>query len=789
MASRPAAPIVPMPWELDPIQTSRRTSLTSADALSEREEATATEQPLDSAPPVALRNERIDSGAVEGIDRSGAFRSAHRAAAEASQDPTRADGPGGKGGATPGDCYSGEVCDELLPEEALGLSSTDMQLAATPLLDLALTFRLQSNPGASKVIYLDFNGHTTTGTSWNNSTMGASFYSPAYDIDGDPNTFSDTELGYIQRAWQRVSEDFSPFDVNVTLQEPLADWLARIGSSDGNWGVRSVITSYGPSSSTAAGIAFVGSFNSSADTPVFIYNESVQGVCEAVSHEVGHSLGLSHDGTASTSYYTGHGGTGETSWAPIMGGSYNRNVTTWDDGGYTGSNNTGSTANYGKGADDLAVIVSNNGFSYQPDLAGNDLFTASPLAITGGAVGQFGTIETRLDTDCYTFSLVANGDLNLSFDPYWYVAFVDGDGIWGGSNLAYLAKTSDIRSTTPYADNASNIDLAVQLFDSQGRVLYTSNDAGLATAISLQGLTAGTYYLKLDGVGFGDPTASTPTGYTDYASIGNYMISGTITSATDSTANPVITLALTPGAVSEDGSSNLVFTFTRSLVTADPLSVNFTVSGTASNGSDYTGLLAGNSQIVTFAANAATASVVINPTADTTVEADETVVLSLAIGTGYTIGTPSSTTGIISNDDFTPKPLVFTTQTDILTGTTGADNYVLSRHSDALWSSTPDRITNLQAGVDTIDSPFRRTNAIYAKQLGLVQSLDAAGIEGLLTSRNLVKNGAATFTFGAGSELRTFLAINDDTAGFKSSSDSVIEITDYAGSLSSLAIF
>jgi serralysin len=37
--------------------------------------------------------------------------------------------------------------------------------------------------------------------------------------------------------------------------------------------------------------------------------------------------------------------------------------------------------------------------------------------------------------------------------------------------------------------------------------------------------------------------------------------------------------------------------------------------------------------------------------------------------------------------------------------------------------------------------------------------------------------------------LRTFLAINDALAGFKASSDSVIEITGYSGNLDTLAIF
>ena len=63
------------------------------------------------------------------------------------------------------------------------------------------------------------------------------------------------------------------------------------------------------------------------------------------------------------------------------------------------------------------------------------------------------------------------------------------------------------------------------------------------------------------------------------------------------------------------------------------------------------------------------------------------------------------------------------------------------------------------------------------------------GIESLLSSKNLAKNGASTFTFNGGNELRTFLALNDATAGFKANSDSVIEITGYSGSLSSLSTF
>ncbi|MDZ4820193.1 MAG: fibronectin type III domain-containing protein, partial [Planctomycetota bacterium] len=48
------------------------------------------------------------------------------------------------------------------------------------------TFFLHSNPGASKRIFLDFDGHVTAGTLWNSQyTNGAAIVSPAYSSEGD----------------------------------------------------------------------------------------------------------------------------------------------------------------------------------------------------------------------------------------------------------------------------------------------------------------------------------------------------------------------------------------------------------------------------------------------------------------------------------------------------------------------------------------------------------------------------------------------------------------------------
>ena len=100
------------------------------------------------------------------------------------------------------------------------------------------TFLLHSRPTATKKIYLDFDGHTTTGTSWNSAyTAGASFATPAFNIDSTTG-FSDAELLRIQMIWRRVVEDFAAFDVDVTTEDPGLEGLRRSTSTDQAYGVR-----------------------------------------------------------------------------------------------------------------------------------------------------------------------------------------------------------------------------------------------------------------------------------------------------------------------------------------------------------------------------------------------------------------------------------------------------------------------------------------------------------------------------------------------------------------------
>lgn len=114
----------------------------------------------------------------------------------------------------------------------------------------------------------------------------------------------------------------------------------------------------------------------------------------------------------------------------------------------------------------------------------------------------------------------------------------------------------------------------------------------------------------------------------------------------------MVSLAVSPNRVLEDGPTNLIYTFNRTGPTTNPLTVSYTVGGTATLGTDYTGIASeGATKTVTFNAGASSATVTVDPTADTTVEGNETVSLTLLPGTGYTIGTADSVIGTIQDDD------------------------------------------------------------------------------------------------------------------------------------------
>lgn len=118
---------------------------------------------------------------------------------------------------------------------------------------------------------------------------------------------------------------------------------------------------------------------------------------------------------------------------------------------------------------------------------------------------------------------------------------------------------------------------------------------------------------------------------------------------------PAVSVAVSPESVAEDGAANLAYTFTRNGPTTSSLTVDFAVSGEAVFGTDYTqsgaAAFSASTGSVTFATGSATAVVMLDPTADSVFEPDESAILTVSPGSGYEVGSPAAATGTILNDD------------------------------------------------------------------------------------------------------------------------------------------
>lgn len=401
------------------------------------------------------------------------------------------------------------------PAEALPAEAT-AEAALAPLAD---TFRLHSRPGAKRIIYLDFDGHVISGTGWNSTyNAGRDIVAPPWDIDGSPATFGDVERTRIQQIWQRVAEDYAPFDVDVTTELGSESQITRSGTSDEYYGTRVLISAISSYFGHYGGIAYVGVFDDVGDTykPALVFPENLgpngeKYIAEAASHEAGHNLGLSHDGTSTTGYYEGHG-SGVTGWAPIMGAGYYKNLTQWSKGEYSGANNK---------QDDLAVMQA-YGLPVRADDHGNTAVSASYFP-AGVQLSVSGVIERQTDTDVF--------------------AFTTGAGV--------------ISINVLVADLGANLDMIVELRDANGNLLATHNPVDQLGATLNYSVPAGTYFLHVRGAGFGDPL----TGYSAYGSLGQYWIlgtvidpSGTVAPVANASANPASGTA--PLLVQFDGSAS-----------------------------------------------------------------------------------------------------------------------------------------------------------------------------------------------------------------------------------------
>jgi hypothetical protein len=373
------------------------------------------------------------------------------------------------------------------------------------------TFLLNSRPGATKTIFLKFTGYNVTaaGSAW-----GINYNGPAYDTDGNPATFSAAEQDTIQSVWQRVAEDYAPFDVNVTTQDPGIAAIDRTNAADLNYGttVAFVNGPATPCGGGCGGVAYLNVFSAYTGVPfggshqfyqpAWVFPAGVPGaknMAEAASHEAGHNFSLNHDGctgaappscTGAVGYYTGH-----ANWAPIMGVGYYEPVVQWSAGEYAGANNPEN--------DTLKI-------------AGHIPFIADTANVSIATATDMGVV-TNPSNPLQTGSGLINGASPSGDNDYFKF---------------YSPTAKTVTITANPAPTSPNLDLGLTLFDAGGNQLAYNNPtsgqvngdvaSGMGASITIDLPSYGYYYLRV----WDEQTdASGDAGYTFYGSQGTYTVS------------------------------------------------------------------------------------------------------------------------------------------------------------------------------------------------------------------------------------------------------------------------
>ena len=146
----------------------------------------------------------------------------------------------------------------------------------------------------------------------------------------------------------------------------------------------------------------------------------------------------------------------------------------------------------------------------------------------------------------------------------------------------------------------------------------------------------------------------------------------TTTTVTGTILNDDTTVTISSSINGAEGNNAGQFTLTRAGVTASALIVPYTLTGTATNGSDYNIPLS-----ATFAAGSTTAVVNLNVIDDNIFEGatPETVIVNLTAGTNYTLGTnPTATINIADNDSRPTISINAGVAVAIAEGNTGTTN-------------------------------------------------------------------------------------------------------------------
>ena len=404
--------------------------------------------------------------------------------------------------------------------------------------------KLHSRPGATKTIYLDFTGlNPVVNSPWN---AGATFTMPKY---------SGTAKN-IQNIWMRVADAFAPFDVDVTTELPVGGITAHKANFQrciigGNpFMVTDPLVAPGTVESQGdwtGGTSYLGSAINPAliaaaydEVPCFVFSAPPFTLTEmetagAISHQLGHTMGLKHKGVATNitaiwktgncsidgRFYFGHGTENAVdSWGPIMGlPVYGQNRQSWVGAWYalptTITTPLGTTLvdNSSETTLELTALTAALGRSSTTSSAplglfipGNSVGYASSLTIAGGTIHIGGSF--------HSYSFMTNPGLVTM-----KVVTVQPVGALGPVDTKVV----------------SNLKVGLLLTDEHGRVVSSTTETTgtypeQGATLSFTSKKSAIYTLVISSVGAAGTIATSGNlgvSWDAYGSVGRYSLWGT----------------------------------------------------------------------------------------------------------------------------------------------------------------------------------------------------------------------------------------------------------------------
>ncbi len=407
-------------------------------------------------------------------------------------------------------------------------------------------------------------------------------------------------------------------------------------------------------------------------------------------------------------------------------------------------------------------------------------------------VEQFQNLTTGIGNDTINLTDTLNKQLNTGIGNDAITTGAGNDGI----NAGLGNDTVNAGLGNNNVDGGKGNDLLIVDYSSNTFAGNTTYPAGIVTSLSYngQGTWSGSYkayknssgatdavsftnieQFQITGTGFNDSIRGGSNNDTIRGGAGRDSLDGgagiDTLSYLGSTAAVNVNLA-TNTVTGGDATGDVISNFENLIGSSN----NDTLAGNGDNnviiGGGGADSLNGGAGIDTLSFATATAGVNIN------------LATSTVTGGGTTAGSSftnfENLTGSVLNDTLTGNSgnnvIVGGAGKDLLIGGGASDRFTYNALSESLLANF-DVITDFNAVDDVFVVATRRTSFSVIPTAAI--TLDNAGISARLTTTTFAANSAAQFSFSG----RTFVAINDGTAGFSSTTDAILEVTGLTNSL------